>query len=88
MNWRLRRFSEKTDENESKQALYIYGYRLEHLADIAFCLQQAELTPQDVGRFLEDYSLMYEKAEEAAFKKIEQSLERALKPWRGEEDEL
>ena len=78
IDWRLRGFSEKMDENEKREVLYFYGYRLEHLADIAMALQAAELTPQDVERFIKDYGLMYEKAKETAFKEVEQAFLRTV----------
>ena len=78
------------DENEKKEVLYFYGYRLEHLADIAWALQTAGLTEQDIERFLKDYGLMYEKAKEAAFKVIgaslERSIERMKKEWKGADE--
>lgn len=69
--------------SKGEQYITFYGYRLEHLADIAFALQAANLTPKDVESFLKDYGLMYEKAKEAAFKEVEQSLERSIGQWKG-----
>ena len=67
---------------KGEQYITFYGYRLEQLADIAFALQAANLTSQDVESFIKDYGLMYEKVKEAAFKEIEQSLERSIEQWK------
>lgn len=66
------------EEKGGERYVTFYGYRLEHLSDIAWALQTAELTPQDVERFLKDYGLMYEKAKEVAFKEVEQAFMRSV----------
>ena len=68
----------ENEESKGEQHVTFYGYRLEHLADIAWALQTAELTPQDVERFLKDYGLMYERAKEVALKEVEQAFMRSV----------